>query len=33
VARSLEAGADGLELLVFGAGEAGDVEPLPDFWD
>jgi len=33
VARSFAAGADGLELYAFGAGEAGDVEMLSDFWD
>lgn len=31
-ARAFEAGPDGLELLVFGAGESGDAETLPDWW-
>jgi uncharacterized cupin superfamily protein len=30
--RAFEAGADGLELLVFGAGEADDTEMDPGFW-
>jgi mannose-6-phosphate isomerase-like protein (cupin superfamily) len=32
-ARGFEAGADGLELLVFGAGEGGEAEVLESFWD
>jgi mannose-6-phosphate isomerase-like protein (cupin superfamily) len=31
-ARGFEAGPDGLELLAFGAGEAGDTEMLSDWW-
>jgi mannose-6-phosphate isomerase-like protein (cupin superfamily) len=31
-ARGFEAGPDGLELLVFGAGESGDTEMLSDWW-
>jgi quercetin dioxygenase-like cupin family protein len=31
-ARGFEAGPDGLELLVFGAGPSGDVEMLADWW-
>jgi mannose-6-phosphate isomerase-like protein (cupin superfamily) len=30
--RAFEAGGDGLELLVFGSGEAGDAEMDPEFW-
>ena len=30
--RAFEAGGDGLELLAFGAGEAGDAEMSDDFW-
>ena len=30
--RAFEAGGEGLELLVFGAGEAGDTEMDPEFW-
>ena len=30
--RAFEAGDDGIELLVFGAGDAGDVEMSQDFW-
>ena len=30
--RAFEAGPDGLELLVFGAGAGGDAEMLPDWW-
>jgi mannose-6-phosphate isomerase-like protein (cupin superfamily) len=30
--RNLEAGADGLELLIFGARFEGDGEIVPDFW-
>ena len=33
VARGFEAGPDGLELLVFGAGETGDAEMLESFWE
>jgi quercetin dioxygenase-like cupin family protein len=32
VARSFEAGPDGLELLAFGPRHAGDGEILRDFW-
>ena len=32
VARGFEAGPDGLELLVFGAGESGDAEMIESFW-
>jgi mannose-6-phosphate isomerase-like protein (cupin superfamily) len=31
--RAFEAGPDGLELLVFGAGESGDAEMHQGFWD
>jgi mannose-6-phosphate isomerase-like protein (cupin superfamily) len=30
--RCAEAGEDGLELLLFGAGRAGDTEPTPGWW-
>ena len=30
--RCLEAGRDGVELLVFGAGDAGDVEMVQGWW-
>jgi uncharacterized cupin superfamily protein len=30
--RAFEAGDEGLELLVFGAGEPGDTEMADDFW-
>jgi mannose-6-phosphate isomerase-like protein (cupin superfamily) len=30
--RAFEAGPDGLEFLVFGAGASGDAETLEDFW-
>jgi uncharacterized cupin superfamily protein len=33
VARSFEAGADGLEVLIFGPHIEGDGELVPDFWD
>jgi len=33
VARGFEAGPDGLEFLVFGAGETGDAETLESFWE
>jgi uncharacterized cupin superfamily protein len=32
VTRAFEAGPDGAELLVVGAGRAGDVEMLPGWW-
>jgi mannose-6-phosphate isomerase-like protein (cupin superfamily) len=32
-ARGFEAGPDGLELLVFGAGESGDAEVIESFWE
>ena len=32
VARSFEAGPEGAEVLVFGAGEQGDAEMIKDFW-
>jgi quercetin dioxygenase-like cupin family protein len=32
VTRAFEAGPDGAELLVFGAGKAGDAEVLPGWW-
>ena len=32
VTRAFEAGPDGAELLVFGAGKAGDAETLPGWW-
>ena len=32
-ARAFEAGDDGLELLVFGAGEGGEAEIIESFWD
>jgi mannose-6-phosphate isomerase-like protein (cupin superfamily) len=32
VVRSFEAGPDGIELLAFGAGPAGDAETLPGWW-
>jgi mannose-6-phosphate isomerase-like protein (cupin superfamily) len=31
-ARAFEAGPDGLELLAFGAGDAGEAELLTDWW-
>jgi mannose-6-phosphate isomerase-like protein (cupin superfamily) len=31
-ARQLEAGADGLHVLIFGSHVDGDVEQVPDFW-
>jgi mannose-6-phosphate isomerase-like protein (cupin superfamily) len=31
-ARAFEGGPQGLELVVFGAGEAGDVDMIEDFW-
>ena len=30
--RQLEAGPDGLEMLIFGSHVEGDVEQIPDFW-
>ncbi|MFL5829118.1 MAG: cupin domain-containing protein [Solirubrobacteraceae bacterium] len=30
--RQLEAGPDGLEVLIVGAHVEGDVEQVPDFW-
>lgn len=30
--RAFEAGADGMELLAFGAGEAGDADTIDGFW-
>ena len=30
--RQLEAGANGLEVLIVGAHVEGDVEQVPDFW-
>ena len=30
--RAFESGSEGLELLVFGAGESGDGETFEDFW-
>ncbi len=32
-ARAFEAGPEGLELLVFGAGEAGEAEMIEGFWE
>ncbi len=32
-ARAFEAGPDGLELLVFGAGEGGEAEMIEGFWE
>jgi uncharacterized cupin superfamily protein len=31
-ARAFEGGEGGLELVVFGAGEAGDTDMIDDFW-
>jgi quercetin dioxygenase-like cupin family protein len=31
-ARQFEAGADGLEVLIFGPHVEDDVERVPDFW-
>jgi mannose-6-phosphate isomerase-like protein (cupin superfamily) len=31
-ARGFEGGSDGIELLVFGAGEGGDTDMIDDFW-
>jgi len=33
VTRSLEAGADGLEVLAFGPRHKGEAEMVHDFWD
>ncbi|HEX5468236.1 MAG TPA: cupin domain-containing protein [Gaiellaceae bacterium] len=33
VARSFEAGPDGLEVLIFGPHVEGDIEMVDDFWD
>jgi mannose-6-phosphate isomerase-like protein (cupin superfamily) len=33
VARGFAAGPEGLEFLVFGAGETGDAEMLESFWE
>jgi uncharacterized cupin superfamily protein len=33
VTRAFEAGADGLEVLIFGPHVEGDAETVPDFWD
>jgi mannose-6-phosphate isomerase-like protein (cupin superfamily) len=33
VARSLEAGPEGIEILAFGPRHEGDVEMVKDFWD
>lgn len=33
VARGFESGPEGLEFLVFGAGETGDAEMLESFWE
>ena len=30
--RAFEAGADGIEVLAFGAGESGDADMIQDFW-
>ena len=32
VARALEAGPEGLEILAFGPRHAGDAEMVQDFW-
>jgi quercetin dioxygenase-like cupin family protein len=32
VARSLQAGPEGAEVLAFGAGAQGDAEMIQDFW-
>jgi uncharacterized cupin superfamily protein len=32
VARSFQAGPDGVELIAFGAGTQGDAELIQDFW-
>ena len=31
--RQLEAGPDGLEVVIFGSHVEGDVEQVPDFWN
>ena len=33
LARSFEAGPDGLEVLIFGPHVEGDSEMVDDFWD
>jgi mannose-6-phosphate isomerase-like protein (cupin superfamily) len=33
LARALEAGPEGLEILAFGPRHAGDAEMVPGFWD
>jgi mannose-6-phosphate isomerase-like protein (cupin superfamily) len=33
IARGLEAGPDGLEVLAFGPRHEGDAEMVQDFWD
>jgi mannose-6-phosphate isomerase-like protein (cupin superfamily) len=33
VGRGFEAGPDGLEFIVFGAGETGDAEMIESFWE
>ena len=33
VGRGFEAGPDGIELLVFGAGQTGDATVLESFWE
>lgn len=33
VTRAFEAGPDGLEMVVFGAGEAGDATMIESFWE
>jgi mannose-6-phosphate isomerase-like protein (cupin superfamily) len=30
--RAFEGGSDGIEFLVFGAGESGDADTIEDFW-
>jgi hypothetical protein len=30
--RNFEAGPDGMEIIAFGAGEAGDAETIPGWW-
>jgi mannose-6-phosphate isomerase-like protein (cupin superfamily) len=30
--RAFEGGPDGIELVAFGAGEAGDTDMIEDFW-
>ena len=33
VTRAFEAGPDGLEMVVFGAGETGDATMIESFWE